>query len=90
MVWLVVVSITNLGFGDIVPNSVGGRVFVGLASILGVAGYQYIFLLQFLKRHKQLTRHKHTLDCTYDWGNARLAKCTGERKAYFVSYKATT
>lgn len=41
MVWLVVVSITNLGFGDIVPNSVGGRVFVGLASILGVAGSQY-------------------------------------------------
>jgi len=35
MVWLVVVSITNLGFGDIVPISAGGRVFVGTASILG-------------------------------------------------------
>ena len=35
MVWLVVVSITNLGFGDIVPSSAGGRVFVGIASILG-------------------------------------------------------
>ena len=35
MVWLVVVSITNLGFGDVVPNSSGGRIFVGIASILG-------------------------------------------------------
>ena len=38
MVWLVVVSITNLGFGDIVPISPGGRVFVGVASILGEHG----------------------------------------------------
>jgi hypothetical protein len=35
MVWLVVVSITNLGFGDVVPMSPGGRIFVGIASILG-------------------------------------------------------
>ena len=35
MVWLVVVSITNLGFGDVVPKSPGGRIFVGIASILG-------------------------------------------------------
>ena len=35
MVWLVVVSMTNLGFGDVVPMSPGGRIFVGIASILG-------------------------------------------------------
>ena len=35
-VWLMVVSITNLGFGDVVPLSIGGRTFVGLASMLGV------------------------------------------------------
>ena len=31
-----VVSITNLGFGDVVPLSVGGRTFVGIASMMGV------------------------------------------------------
>ena len=35
-VWLMVVSITNLGFGDVVPLSPGGRTFVGIASMLGV------------------------------------------------------
>jgi len=35
IVWLVVVSITNLGFGDIYPKSSGGRVFVASASIIG-------------------------------------------------------
>ena len=44
MVWLVVVSITNLGFGDIVPISPGGRVFVGVASILGEDGIRMTHL----------------------------------------------
>ncbi|XP_035675712.1 intermediate conductance calcium-activated potassium channel protein 4-like [Branchiostoma floridae] len=34
--WLMVVTMTSLGFGDIVPNSVGGRVFISLSSIYGI------------------------------------------------------
>ncbi|CAH1265636.1 KCNN3 [Branchiostoma lanceolatum] len=34
--WLMVVTMTSLGFGDVVPNSVGGRVFISLSSIFGI------------------------------------------------------
>ena len=36
IIWLMVVSITNLGFGDVVPNSVIGRICVGFVSVMGV------------------------------------------------------
>ncbi|XP_078678435.1 small conductance calcium-activated potassium channel protein 3-like [Branchiostoma floridae x Branchiostoma belcheri] len=34
--WLMVVTMTSLGFGDVVPNSIGGRVFISLSSIFGI------------------------------------------------------
>ena len=86
MVWLVVVSITNLGFGDIVPISPGGRVFVGVASILGEHGItitwgareRFMALLgakELQCAHRTIViPQKNITYCTYDWCNERLAR----------------
>ena len=36
VLWMMVVTITSLGFGDVVPHSYCGKVLVGIVSILGV------------------------------------------------------
>lgn len=35
-VWMLVVTMTTLGFGDVVPKAVLARAFVGFASVLGI------------------------------------------------------
>ena len=83
MVWLVVVSITNLGFGDIVPNSIGGRIFVGVASILG---YEYEI---FETRPKNLRESKKSLLIQHDRSSYSLVAyimmlLRGTKKTQFI------
>lgn len=35
-VWMLVVTMTTLGFGDVVPKAILARAFVGFASVLGI------------------------------------------------------
>ena len=35
-VWMLVVTMTTLGFGDVVPKKLLARAFVGFASVLGI------------------------------------------------------
>ncbi|MTI84336.1 MAG: hypothetical protein FH756_10610 [Firmicutes bacterium] len=40
-IWLTIISITTVGFGDIVPNSVAGRIIVLFIVISGLWLFTY-------------------------------------------------
>ena len=52
VVWLIIVTITNLGFGDFSPSSYLARGIVGFLSIFGV--FQVALIVGSLRRNIQI------------------------------------
>lgn len=62
--YLTVVSITTVGYGDIVPVTTGGKIFAMIIIIFGISSFVSILtnLFQWFVRRRELNLHRHRIN----------------------------